>query len=372
MSESVDGEIRFLRSQYWSERDPEGRAFVPLADAYRRKGYLEEAASLVEDGIGRLPDFASGHLVAALVARDRGDSEGARSHLERVLHLDPENVTALLERSRVAAEAGGREAAVVDLRELLRLEPSHWEARQFLADVELAGPAGRGPAVEQAVEQVESVKEQPGERPEEEPELEEELGTPQLGTFGALGAEERLLATRTMGELYARQGFVDRAIEVYEHLLTSDPHDEELSGRLGELRGLTQPAPQPRPREELRAPVRVELEAVREVTGDVAPLSAPLSGRSISAYLGDLLAWVPGAVPVESLAPDAVPTESLAPDAVEPDAVEMDTEIRASELASAADRAGPIEATGARLHEIKAPGEEDLDDLQSWLASLKP
>jgi tetratricopeptide (TPR) repeat protein len=141
VSQAVEQEIRALRAHFWSSRDPEGRAFAPLADAYRRKGDLKEAASLVEDGLARLPGFTPGHLVAARIARARGDLERARHSLDRLLELDGQNVLALLERSEVARDTGDTEAAMEDLSHLLALDPGHLGARAALDRLESASQA---------------------------------------------------------------------------------------------------------------------------------------------------------------------------------------------------------------------------------------
>lgn len=156
MSQAVDQEIRELRARFWSQRDPEGRAFAPLADAYRRKGDLDEALSLVEDGLARLPDFTSGQLVAARVFRAVDDAESARRALDRLLELDPRNTLGLLERAEVVGALGDRAAATGDLQTLLALEPGHLGARSLLDRLE-APPAVEPPtqpAAEPAIDVV--------------------------------------------------------------------------------------------------------------------------------------------------------------------------------------------------------------------------
>ncbi|TVR66707.1 MAG: hypothetical protein EA422_01520, partial [Gemmatimonadales bacterium] len=140
VSQALDQEIRELRARFWSQRDPEGRAFAPLADAYRRKGDLDEALSLVEDGLARLPEFTSGQLVAARVFRAVDDAESARRALDRLLELDPRNTLGLLERAEVVGGLGDRDAAAADLQTLLALEPGHLGARTLLDRLE-APPA---------------------------------------------------------------------------------------------------------------------------------------------------------------------------------------------------------------------------------------
>lgn len=148
VSQAIEQEIRTLRTHFWSARDPEGRAFAPLADAYRRKGDLDEAIALVEDGLARLPEFSPGHLVAGRIFRARGDLEAARESLDHVLELDSENVLALLERSELARDTGDREGAMEGLRRLLDLDPDHLGARAALDRLEAAAPAPEAGAVD--------------------------------------------------------------------------------------------------------------------------------------------------------------------------------------------------------------------------------
>lgn len=95
MDQSLEQEIRGLYSRFHSHDDQHGRAFVPLADAYRRAGDLLRAKLLLEEGLRRYPDFASAHVVALRVSRDVSDHDEARIAAQRVLELDPDNVEAL-------------------------------------------------------------------------------------------------------------------------------------------------------------------------------------------------------------------------------------------------------------------------------------
>ena len=91
MSESLKQQIDRLEELYKSELDPRGRAFVPLADAHRRLGDLDQALTVIQEGLGTHPDFASAHLVRGWVHRSRQEPEDAMRSFERVLALDAEN-----------------------------------------------------------------------------------------------------------------------------------------------------------------------------------------------------------------------------------------------------------------------------------------
>ncbi len=123
MSDTLEHEIRELRSLYWNEeRDPEGRAFAPLADAYRRAGDLDQALELLDDGLSRHPDFTSGHLVSAWVHQARGDEVEAESAYRTVLQLDGDNASALYGLGRVLA-ARGEETGVEMVMRAQELDP---------------------------------------------------------------------------------------------------------------------------------------------------------------------------------------------------------------------------------------------------------
>lgn len=95
MAQSVEDEIRELRSLFRSERDPDGRVFAPLADAYRRAGDLDQADELLREGLAGRSDFVPGHVVSGWVRRDQGDVVGAALAFRAALALDPKNTEAL-------------------------------------------------------------------------------------------------------------------------------------------------------------------------------------------------------------------------------------------------------------------------------------
>lgn len=243
MADTLEREIRDLRARFWSERDPEGRVFAPLADACRRAGDLAEATRLVADGRERLPMFAPGHLVAARVARDRGEVEEAEAAYRKVLELDPENVQALEELADLA-EGEGWDAEAADLlHRLSALEPDDGSLRERLRDAkrrhladelgEPTPPPGGTTGVEDQERPV------PGaESPSEE------AGRRSAGPEVDAPVEPEVL-TRTMGELYARQGHYRRAVRVFERLVERSPDDRSLRERLEELRSRSEDATPP-------------------------------------------------------------------------------------------------------------------------------
>jgi len=308
---SPEEEIRELRALFWSDRDPEGRVFAPLADAYRRAGEHALAIEVLSEGLRRQPDFVPGHVVFGWVRRDRWEPAEAAAAFRAALALDAENADAL----EGLAELGGA-----------------------------AESADRPEAADAAPE-------------------------PHRTGDGLL--------TRTMADLYARQGLFDRALDVYRRLLERDPGDRALRDRVRELEARAGSAV-PTHDDEVEALARDLAEGpghVGELRTSFAwtPAPAPPPGKPRGAHRGGLpvreyfralLGWEPAAehpvVPVASLAPDAVPIASLAPDVVP--------------IASLAPDVVPIASLAPDVVPIAslAPDEPaPRDDFSSWLQRLR-
>lgn len=267
MTGTVEEEILVLRDRFRSDRDPSGRGFAPLADALRRAGRLDEAAAVVHEGVGALPDFSIGHLVAAWVHRDRGDLAGARGSLREVLRLDPLNVVALRQLARLLDD-GGDPAEAHRLRERAAAVDGG-TGEEVDAPLLVAAPIRSAVAPVEAASPPEDLAPPPGESPAAVSDGEPTVGEAMVGEEAGAAAlppppggelpaadpdwfvepwtdgEDESdqpafppddVQTRTMAEVYASQGLLDRAVEVYSHLLGEDPENGELAARLEELR----------------------------------------------------------------------------------------------------------------------------------------
>ena len=257
MPDSLKDEIRILSRSFRSERDPDGRAFAPLADAYLRSGDVAKAEEVVREGVARLPDFATGHLVAARIARARGDLQRTRAHADRVISLDPGNALARVERAAALFREGDAVAALLDLRGAIKIAPGGVAALAALVDLEAAPELGELVAVAVA-EHANTAHGQSG--PAGGPPPGDGERTWEDGRGRGPRAETRASAaagdvrfidgafvTRTMADLYAKQGLTERALTVYEHLLRADPEDADLVARRDELTSLSAPRPSPDP-----------------------------------------------------------------------------------------------------------------------------
>ncbi len=267
MFESIENQVKKLRALFWSDRDQEGQGFVALAESYRRAGDLDQALELLQEGLGRLPDHASGLVVLGWVYIDRGELNEAQAIFDRVVSMDPDNTAALrglgdlsvlddrLDEARdyyrrcLAVDPADAEVA----ERLDRLDPGveildgEPESEEFAAEPEAAAEDGTEPepAAELDVEpeaaaepESEASEELPG--PVDDLELAAEvLGeVPDGAATPAVEEDPGEVYTSTMAEIYAGQGLHLKAVEVYERVLDADPDNAEIQARIDELRGL--------------------------------------------------------------------------------------------------------------------------------------
>jgi tetratricopeptide (TPR) repeat protein len=134
VTQSLEKEIGSLRSLFWSERDPEGRAFAPLADAYGRAGDFQQAMQLLTEGIGRHPGFSTGHVVAARLYLEKGLVAEAEMAVDSALGLDGDNVVALASLAEVREAQGELEEAEWVRAKIRSLELATEEVAEEVAE----------------------------------------------------------------------------------------------------------------------------------------------------------------------------------------------------------------------------------------------
>jgi tetratricopeptide (TPR) repeat protein len=188
MAESHREEIAKLEALYAG--NPGGRVFVHLAEAYRKAGEHERARRILDEGLSRHPDSASGYVVLGRVLADMQVGEEAEVAFRRVLELDSGNLVALRWLGDLARQGGRLDEAVTHYRDLLSRNPSNEEVRDLVEIVEreASGEArGAGPALENEPEAEWHEPEPAPQTPEEVP---GEGLTPLSAAPGRTGDEE--------------------------------------------------------------------------------------------------------------------------------------------------------------------------------------
>ncbi|MFC1660679.1 tetratricopeptide repeat protein [Gemmatimonadota bacterium] len=443
MGRSLIDQMRKLRRLFWSQSDPIGRGFVPLAEVHRRLGELDEAERVLQDGLERHPDLASGHVVAGRVYLDQGADDRAEEAFGRALDLDPRNVEALRSLGKILKKNGDVPGCLELSRRLVEEEPWNQGLRNQIQELEaqihtgqraLPGEEAPGRHEEEAAK--ESEVEAPEQRVEEGPEqprgpwdrlngaeiatelnwegatlqADSSLGLPGEDGGGLMGSlpsevptrsriiegqdylledaprgpepeadsvadpdQRGALVTRTLGEIYLRQGLLEKAEGVFKELLKRRPGDQELQARLAEVnaRKAGGDAGPVVPIQDLapEGPIPIEFlapeagkEAESRAPAEILPIAALAPegpGRSGPGPTGEV-------VPIGFLAPEYplglesdVPGGPMLIEALAPDEV-------VSIESLAPDRAIPPK--GGR----EGPGgpNEVLDDFKDWLDNL--
>ncbi len=95
--------IEDLRKRY--HENPR-RFFAPLANEYRKGGFLDRAILLCEKHLGEQPDNMNGLVVYGQVLFESGKQDEARGPFEAALRVDPENLIALRHLGDIARHGG--------------------------------------------------------------------------------------------------------------------------------------------------------------------------------------------------------------------------------------------------------------------------
>ncbi len=200
-----------LRSRW--QREPFSRAFLPLAEEYRRLGKLVEAERVAREGLQRHPAYHSAKVLLGRVLLDLDRLEEAAAEFRSVLEAEPRNLLAGRLLAGIQRSQGRWAEALETFRRLQIFYPDDPEVRAQVYQLE------RGP--------------------------EEPAGA--TASVAAATVPPDALATNTLAEIYLGQGLVDRAVAVYENMLRADPDNQALRRRLREIQkgGIVAPAAVP-------------------------------------------------------------------------------------------------------------------------------
>jgi tetratricopeptide (TPR) repeat protein len=199
-------------------KSPDSYVFVLLADACRKIDRVDEALEICEAGIKRHPDYASGYVVKAKCLHDLGKYEDARGTFESVLAIDEHNLVALKYLGMIEAKAGRFDSARGYLQHILKLDPANREIKKALLEVdeqeqlETGGTTGSSRTPQEAG------------------------GPGGAATPGAIELEASdELATITLADIFASQGYRDKALKIYREVLAKEPGNELVQQKIAVL-----------------------------------------------------------------------------------------------------------------------------------------
>ena len=181
-------------------RDPSSVVFAALAEAYRKQRLLEQAIATCKKGLRAHPDFVSGRVALARAYADADQIQRAQVELEKVVLAAPDNIVAQRLLADIYRKRQDFNLLERTLHRILALDARDEEARESLRWLE----------TQQGDERRHG-----------------ETTTP----------AKREIITKTLAEIYASQGFYEKAFEIYKRLSWQEPENAFFHERLADLKG---------------------------------------------------------------------------------------------------------------------------------------
>lgn len=184
MAERDFTEIARLSERY--NNDPQSRIFVQLADAYRKNNMIEEAFEVLQKGLEHHPDYPLAHLIMGKCRFDKRMFAQAKESFQKTLEFDPQNVVALRMLAQTCEITNDETGQIAAYKGLLTIDPFDDQAKEKLSQLEA--------------------------KHKKEP-----------------------MFTFAMAEEYEKQGDLDKALEIYKHIESTDPSDLVIQKKINDI-----------------------------------------------------------------------------------------------------------------------------------------
>ncbi len=260
-------DIKYLEERL--AQNPDSYLFARLAEIYLKVNLVDDALHTARNGVRKYPAFIAGQRALAMACQARGLDDERRHALEAITSALPDDIEAQKALAGLLVASGDREAAIRTYGVALEFHPEDAECLEELKVLERSAQiyVAEAPQVESAEPAAPTAlrfgEESPAELEEiidltEDDILVEEIEAPVAEVSFAeipvseAPVEETLveeapaqhdpLSTATLAELYVKQGFIPKALEIYRALRDSDPSNLQILSRVAELEAW-EPAP---------------------------------------------------------------------------------------------------------------------------------
>jgi tetratricopeptide (TPR) repeat protein len=182
--------------------------FVQLAEAYRSQGRYEEAIATCQKGLEKMPDSLRGRLLLGKCYLEKTMIPQAREELEKVAREIEECFSVYKLLSLVYLHEKNPEKALEALKKSLSLPPAEGSSRKPVSPLETVLPhrEAKSPLAPPRFDHPRSPRE-----------TEKHIGTEKTAPS--------TIRTDTLAEIYIKQGKLDRALSVYQEILTREPEN---------------------------------------------------------------------------------------------------------------------------------------------------
>jgi tetratricopeptide (TPR) repeat protein len=121
-------------------KDPQSKAFLPLAEEYCKVGMWEEAVSVLEEGLRYYPGFITAMVVLGRAYDQLNQPTKAKAVLEGAVKQSPDNLRAHRTLIKIYAAQGLKEEALISCRVILTMNPKDEEALSVQASLGMDAP----------------------------------------------------------------------------------------------------------------------------------------------------------------------------------------------------------------------------------------
>jgi len=132
MIDLSDIEERIAKCNKILDENPSSQIFAALAEAYRKKGDLDQAFRVCQNGLKVHPNYGSAHLVMAKINLDKGMYDWAETEVKKAMELDGTNRATELLLSEVYIRKGEFNQACRMLEHLLQVDPLNDQIKKLL------------------------------------------------------------------------------------------------------------------------------------------------------------------------------------------------------------------------------------------------
>ncbi|MDA8084390.1 MAG: tetratricopeptide repeat protein [Nitrospiraceae bacterium] len=189
------------------DKDPNSKLFVPLAEEYRKEGMLDEAISVLLNGVEKQPGYMSARVSLGKIYLEKEMLPEALAEFEQVIKSIPDNLYAHKKLAEIYRATGHTDQAIRAYKTVLKLNTMDEEALISLSELEgmeSGGAVSAAAVTPQAPEQEAAVLESHSHAEEEVPAVgfvaedekaavpvkEEDLAAFQSAIFGSAAEEE--------------------------------------------------------------------------------------------------------------------------------------------------------------------------------------
>lgn len=114
------------------DEDPNSQIFAALADSYRKKGELDKAFQICQNGLKLHAKYGAAHVVMAKINLDRGLYDWAEAEAQKAAEIDGKTRTIELLMAEISIYKGEFEAAIKLLKSLQQFDPNNSQIQKLL------------------------------------------------------------------------------------------------------------------------------------------------------------------------------------------------------------------------------------------------